>query len=96
MENMERKLLDKLSSVEKNLMVLQEKSELNDKNSLIKMINLENKLETTVEISQQNQMNYSSKIQSLDSIIRENEIKLKELMEKHQQTVSELSFFFLL
>jgi uncharacterized protein YlxW (UPF0749 family) len=88
MENLERKFTEKISHIEKTCTILQEKSEINDKNTLIKLVNLENKLETQYEIHQQTMNNYQQKLSSVESSHKENEIKLKETLEKSQQSVS--------
>lgn len=83
---MERKLSDRISQLEKNYMVMNEKNELNDKNNLIKMVNLENKLETNHEISQQMMNNYQQKLHYMETNAKDNEIRLKETLEKYQQS----------
>jgi uncharacterized protein YlxW (UPF0749 family) len=88
MENLERKFSEKISQIEKTCTILQEKSEINDKSTLIKLVNLENKLETQYEIHQQTMNNYQQKLSSVESSHKENEIKLKETLEKSQQSVS--------
>lgn len=88
MEGMERKLTEKISTIERNLMILQEKSEMNEKNHVIKEVQIESKVENQTEMMQQYFINYQSKLQSYDNHMKENEMKLKELMDKNQQTVS--------
>ena len=85
---MERKLTEKISTIERNLMILQEKSEMNEKNHVIKEVQIESKVENQTEMMQQYFINYQSKLQSYDNHMKENEMKLKELMDKNQQTVS--------
>lgn len=91
MENLERKFLEKLGSMEKTIHILQEKTEMNDKDLLVKVVQLESKLENFQEMTNQQTIQSNSKYQSVERVLKEQEVQLKETMEKYQQAVSALS-----
>lgn len=88
MESLERKLGDRIAQLEKSLTILAEKHELSDKSQLVKAVQLENKLETQYELHQQTISLSQQKISAVETALRDNELRLKELVERNQQSVS--------
>ena len=66
--------------------------EISDKNAITKFVAMENKVETSMEIYSQNMTHFSTKIQSLENVMKDNEMRLKDLVEHHNQVVSRLPF----